>query len=145
MQTFNLLAGGVYPFLGHVDGAPDGLPGMVLVIEHHIGKPVIGIDIFLQRALGRRRHHEHEQQSADILVDGGDHRPARVVVTGHLVNLHQQVVHSLDPAQLRVQHHVVLEIGQGLHDLRFLQPAVLVGAGDDEQFLSPREAVVDRR
>ena len=143
MQAFNLAAGCVYPFLGHVDGAPYGFPGVVLVIEHHVGEPVIGVDIFLQRALGRRRHHEHEQQPADVLVDGRDHRPARVIVTGHLVHLGQQVVHPFHPAQLRVQHHVVLEIGQGLHDLRLLQPAVLVGAGDDEQFLGAREAIVD--
>ena len=143
MQALNLAAGCVYPFLGHVDGAPYGFPGVVLVIEHHVGEPVIGVDIFLQRALGRRRHHEHEQQPADVLVDGGDHRPARVVVAGHLVHLGQQVVHPFHPAQLRVQHHVVLEIGQRLHDLRFLQSAVLVGAGDDEQFLGAREAIVD--
>ena len=143
MQALNLAAGRVYPLLGHVDGTPYGLPGMVLVIEHHVGEPVIGVDVFLQRALGRRRHHEHEQQSADILFHGGDNRPARVIVAGHLVHLGQQVVHPLHPAQFRVQHHVVLEIGQSLHDLRLLQAAVLICAGDDEQFLGARKAVVD--
>jgi hypothetical protein len=37
-----------------VDRTADGLAGVVLVVEHHVGEPFVGVDVLQQRARDRR-------------------------------------------------------------------------------------------